>query len=1041
MRYISIFLASVLLLSLSSNSLATDQVSGDRFSGAVVLNEPGFPAADTSSPSAAQLASLFPGARFATVGKIAALLTEPSTRLLVVPYGSAFPEESWPDIFAFVQRGGNLLVLGGRPFTRSAYHDADGWKLRAYSVRFARALMIDQYQTTPGSDGLQFQANPDVALQVPHFAWARAFSPVIRLSAVDLYHRGGAAGSIDARLDALAWGIKDGRKMAAPAIVIDHLRNGFGEGRWVFLNSDLATDFYDGPAAAELVRSLATLALRGSEEFNVHPVLPLYFLGEPIQLEADWHASAPSNSPLSIKIVSFPQDQPEARSEVTGTIPAAADQAQLLPAPKTQGLYIIEAQLLEGDGANAKVRAIHHSGFWVRDPAFLRSGPRMTVNQDYLELDGQPLAVVGTTYMSREFQRLYFDRPNVYVWDQDLGQIHSAGLNMIRTGWWTGWDKLCDENGRPYERTLRTLEAYLMTARKNGLPVQFNFLAFLPDVLGGANPYLDPEAVRRQKTLISSVVERFRDVPWLAWDLINEPSISQHLWTMRPNSDPIEIEKWNEWLNQRYPDRAALAAAWNLPASAVQGTVALPEDIEFTPRGMYVGHNSLKIYDYYLFAQDVFTNWVRTMRDAIRSTGSQQLVTVGQDEGGIQDRLSPAFWGQNVDFTTNHTWWLNDNVLWDSVFAKQPGKTLLIQETGLQRELNLDETARRTPENEAALLERKFATSFIQSSGAIEWLWNTNSYMTESNETPIGAVLPDDTEKPEATLLRAYARFSKALSPHLRNPRPPSVAIVTSQAAQFSVMQQFQLEAQQKAVRALAYNDRLTAYAIAENQIAKLGTPKLTILPSAQALTEKAWRALLQYANQGGNLLITGPVDYDEHWQRVERAAQLNLDARTEPLTYHSARLQLNARTLSLSFDAQKQNWLDALHFSDGSTLKEIPYGAGKIFWTASPVELAEGTQPAADLYAYVAGRIGLAPMFELLPDVQASLSPGVLIYPTELEDSILYVIVSDAAQDAKIDLHDKITGARLSLLLPSQHAAIAVIGKREKNVVAKFGF
>jgi hypothetical protein len=580
-----------------------------------------------------------------------------------------------------------------------------------------------------------------------------------------------------------------------------------------------------------------------------------------------------------------------------------------------------------------------------------------------------------------------------------------------------------------------------MTARKNGLPVQFNFLAFLPDVLGGVNPYLDPEAVRRQKTLITSVVERFRDVPWLAWDLINEPSISQHLWTMRPNGDPIEIEKWNEWLNQRYPDRAALAVAWNLPVSAVRGTVALPEDIEFTARGMYVGHNSLKVYDYYLFAQDVFANWVQTMRDAIRSTGSQQLVTVGQDEGGIQDRLSPAFWGQNVDFTTNHSWWLNDNILWDSVFAKQPGKTLLIQETGLQRELNLDETARRTPENEAALLERKVATSFIQSSGAIEWLWNANSYMTESNETPIGAVFPDDTEKPEATLLRAFARFSKSLSPHLRNPRLPAVAIVTSQAAQFSVMQQFQLEAQQKAIRALAYNDHLTAYAIAENQIDQLGTPKLAILPSPQALTEKAWRALLQYANQGGNLLITGPLEYDEHWQHAGRAAQLNLEARAEPLTYHDARLQLNARTLLLSFDAQKQNWLDALHFSDGSTLKEIPYGTGRIFWTATPVELAEGTQPAAELYTYVAGRIGLAPMFELPPDVQASVSPGVLIYPTELDDSVLYVFVSDAAQDAKIDLRDKITGARLSLLLPSQHAAIAVIGKREKSVVAKYGF
>ena len=49
--------------------------------------------------------------------------------------------------------------------------------------------------------------------------------------------------------------------------------------------------------------------------------------------------------------------------------------------------------------------------------------------------------------------------------------------------------------------------------------------------------------------------------------------------------------------------------------------------------------------------------------------------------------------------------------------------------------------------------------------------------------------------------------------------------------------------------------------------------------------------------------------------------------------------------------------------------------------------------------------------------------------------------MVSDAAEDAKIDLRDKLTGARLSLLLPGQHAAIAVIGKREKSVVAKYGF
>ncbi len=425
------------------------------------------------------------------------------------------------------------------------------------------------------------------------------------------------------------------------------------------------------------------------------------------------------------------------------------------------------------------------------------------------------------------------------------------------------------------------------------------------------------------------------------------------------------------------------------------------------------------------------------MHDAVRKTGSQQLVTVGQDEGGIQDRLSPAYWGQFVDFTTNHSWWQNDFTLWDSVLAKQPGKAMLIQETGLQRELNLDEVARRTPENEAALLERKIASSFIQGGGAIEWLWNTNSYMTESNETPIGAVRTDGTEKPEATLLRDFAAFAKSLQPHLHNPQLPAVAIVTSQAAQFSVIANLQLEAQQKAIRALAYNDRLTPYAIAENQIAHLGSPKLAILPSPQALTDAAWHSLMSFVNGGGTLLITGPVDHDEHWRVTSRAAELKVSATTEPLTYHNAALQAGERTILLSFDQQKQNSLEALRFSDDSTLKEIRLGKGRIFWAAYPVELAEGTQAAADLYQYVASRASIAPIF----DVPPSLSPGILIYPTMFEDSILYTIISDNADDTNVDLRDKFTELRVSLRIPSQHAAMVLIGRREKKVIAKYGF
>jgi len=1004
---------------------------GQNTSPVVVFREASFPTADTAAIPGDQLSKMVPGARMASAEQLKTELANSETNLLVLPYGSAFPESAWQDIVGFLRRGGNLLAIGGRPFTRSAYKDSGGWHLRNYSVRFLRQLLIDQYQTAPGSEGLEFHANPDIPLSIPAFAWKRSFSPVIRMSAVDLYARGGSAGSIDARLDALAYATQKDRRMAAPILQVDHLQNGFNGGRWIFLPVELGADFSTRGETAGLVRMLAEHAAQGAESFTVRPSMPLYLPGEPVEAQILWNGFGKGAANLSVKIAVFPQDQPAHRAESSVTLPAT--QPTLLPSPGEKGFHIIEAQLLDGN----KARAIYRSGFWIRDLAYLRSGPKLSVNHDYFELDGHPLAVVGTTYMSSEVQRLYFEHPNAYVWDQDLAQIHSAGLNMIRSGWWTGWDKFFDENGQPYERTLRTMEAFLMTARKNNLPVQFNFFAFLPDVLAGTNPYLDPEALHKQQTLISIVAARFRDVPWLAWDLINEPSISKRLWTMRPNEDPIESAKWNEWLAKRYPDRAALAAAWNLPVAYVEGAVPLPQDIEFNSRGMYVGRNSLRAHDYMLFAQDVFADWAQTMHDTIRVTGSQQLVTVGQDEGGIMDRPSPAFYGKALDFVTNHTWWQNDSLLWDSLVAKQPGQALLIQETGLQRELTLDEAARFTVEQEGSLFERKVATSFVQSSGTIEWLWNSNSYMTEGNETPIGAVRPDGTEKPEATVLRDFAAFSKQISEHLRNPESPSIAIVTSQAAQYSAVGNMQIAAQQTAIRALAYDAHLTPYVIAENQIAKLGTPKLAILASAQSLNEDTWQALLRYVNASGNLLVTGSVGRDEHWHTIDRMNPLKLNAQVGPLWYHNASIRLGSTMVSLSFTQDRQFWAEALNFENGESFAELAYGKGKIFWTAYPIELAEGTSGTADVYRYVAQRVGLSPQFELQSPVPA----GILIYPTVLDDSVLYVFTSENTAPAQITLRDKVTGTQVSFVLPPQRAALALISKDKRAVIAKYGF
>jgi len=1000
-------------------------------SSIVIFVEAGFPSSDSAAPSPEQLKYLLPGAQFASLDEFRSSLKDPAVHLCVLPYGSAFPEVAWADIFGFLRRGGDLLVLGGRPFTRAAYYDSSGWHLREYSLRFAQQLRIDQYQATPGSNGLTFEPNPDVVLTLPSFSWKQAFSPIIRLSAVDLYHRGGSAGSIDSRLDALAWGDRDGRHLAAPALQIDHLRNGFTGGRWTFLNADLDASFYSGPEAKQIIPALADEALRGSEDFTVGPVLPLYLPDEPIELQVGDDMVPRDARGLTAHILV--KSDSSGASAYSGTVVLPHDEPVILRIPDAKGFYTVQAELLDA----GRLRAIYHSGFWIRDEAYLRSGPRLNVNQDYFELDGKPLAVVGTTYMASDVQRLYFEHPNIYVWNRDLAQIHAAGLNMIRTGWWTGWDKFCDENGKPYERTLRTLEAYLMTARKNGLPVQFNFFAFLPDVLGGANAYFDPDEVRKEQALIGGVTARFRDVPFLAWDLINEPSFSQYLWRMRPNGDAFELQQWNAWLNQHYPDRAALADAWNLPEGAPAGPLPVPTEAEFDLRGMYTGNNSLKLYDFFLFAEESFSHWVKEIRSTIRSAGANQPITVGQDEGGYIDRLSPAFFGPNVDFTTNHSWWQNDALLWDSLVAKQPGLPMLIQETGIQRELTLDEIARRRQENDAALFERKFAMSFVQGSGAIEWLWNTNSYMTEGNEVPIGALRADETEKPEAAVMRAFATFSKDLSGELRDPQKPEVAIVTSQAEQFSVLNGLQVEAQQNAVRALSYYDRVPGYVIAENQVEKLGSPKLVILPSPQSLTEKTWRTLLDYASEGGNLLVSGPVARDEHWHRLSRTAELHIDSAVGPLTIHDATISVKDKTYPLSYDLNAQSWLECLHFADGSSFKIIPHGKGRIYWAAYPLEVAESLSPAAAVYSEVLDDSGIQSPFELHNPV----SSGVLIYPIFLKGATLYIMESESAEDTGIDLTDKRTSAHLALRLPAQRAALALIRDPDGKLLAKYGF
>lgn len=1007
------------------------------FARTVVFWQSGFPSADSPAPNEAELRAAFASAGFEDAASLPVALAAADTDLLVLPYGSAWPEADWDAILKYLDHGGNLLALGGKPFTRAAYEGASGWHLRTESTAQTLELFIDGYQETPGSDGLQFMPNGDVFPQLASFGWRRAFSPVVRLSVINYDATGGATGGEDMDLATLAWGERSGHKLAAPVLELDHSAYRFVGGRWILVACEPDADFFSN---GELLVTLAELAVRKSDRFAFRPRVPLFVPGEALEFDytsSDPLAAQPTDEQLHVRVTS---EDGEARYDHIDPV----DHVMTLPesAAEGKGLHSVEATLLR-DG---KPLRTYRSGFWMRDWQYLLSGPKLTVSTDYFELNGKPLPVVGTTYMSGDVSRLYLMLPNAYVWDRDMAQIRGAGLNMIRTGLWTTWQHALAPGGQMSEPAMRAVEAFLMCARHNDLPVQFNLFAFYPGEFGGENGYLDPAALNAESLYAQSLVERFHAVPFLAWDLINEPSANKNLWRTQPDYDFFEQAAWRNWIADRYPDRAKLLHDWAEPSlgigrdlqahptamgseMAAEDPLAPPKAGAFSSDAATSGFNPLKDYDYAIFTQWVFANWVSRMRTLIRSTGSEQLITVGQDEGGVAGRVSPAFYSPQIDFTADHTWWDYDAILWASLAPKLPGKPMLIQETGEQRRLTLDDQLRFSVQIEAWQLERKIAIAFAQGAGALEWVWNVNADMANDNEITIGAVRPDGTEKPEAEVLAGYAAFVNKSPQSFTKIEPPAVTMVTSQALLYSTLGGLALDTQKHALRAMVYFDHTPLRMLPENRLAELGLPKLVFLPSAQGLTDKAWGELLDYAASGGTLLVTGPVDRDEHWQPVNRAAELGVMATVAPLAVRGSELTLpNGNTYSLGFPASVQQaatW--TMRFADGKSVEMVPHGKGRILWAADPVEFAEGYTAVAALYRWALEEAGVKPTFR---EVER-LSPAVLAFPTVLDDAEIYSFSNESLDPQTVNIVDALTGAHIHFKMQAQRGAVLLLDRK----------
>jgi len=426
----------------------------------------------------------------------------------------------------------------------------------------------------------------------------------------------------------------------------------------------------------------------------------------------------------------------------------------------------------------------------------------------------------------------------------------------------------------------------------------------------------------------------------------------------------------------------------------------------------------VRALDYNLFAQDSFTGWVRTMVTGIHGTGSTQLVNVGQDEGGVADRVLNQFYASGcVSFTTNHTYWHDDALLWDSVAAKRPGVPNIVGETGYQPVWSIDGSWRYDELTGIPILERKWALGFAAAnSGAVQWDW--------AREADFGMQRSDGSAKLWQSMMRDMGEFAEKAAPWATGLVQPQVAIVLPQSLQLSVLNANALEAQQKCVRALYQYARAEAYAVGEYQIDLLGSPKLIVLPSPRGLTRESWEAIRGKVEAGATLLVSGAFDGDPHFHPTGRQDAIGLPFETQPLTLREMPLHWPDREARLTFGEDKTTFLDRAVLPDGATWAEKPLGKGRILFSTLPLELNDNMQAIGDVYRYALQSAGVEPTYSTAVD-----DPGILICPTRYPKATLYVLTSESPSQP-VAFRDAASGMTFRGELDAGRAAMLLVAQ-----------
>ncbi|EFU39451.1 hypothetical protein PVOR_24249 [Paenibacillus vortex V453] len=994
-------------------------------------------------PSEKALEQLRGWGEVADAAAVGERLAEGGWDVLLHLHGPYFPKAVWTTIEAYLKTGGGLVHAGGVPFRRPVRELDGAWHIEREQLAYHQRMDIHDVLKVDVSrvQGLKTSAEyPILQGRGDLFGieptWGLTLHPT---KASDIPSEMGAGGPMDAVISPLLTGVdRDQRERSAPIVMLEQHKGDFAGGRWILINQQLRASFWE-TEGLDVLKDLAEYAGMGVTELWLKPNYASYEPGEEMRLTVQLQALSRTSVPASrwhFAVCVMKKDNGEivwtghARSEA-GMEQRDLQQLHLsVPVRLEAGLYRI---VCEAESESGERRCLTQA-VWGVDRPLLQAGERLECGRDYFRRGGRSVPIVGMTYMTSDVARKFLHLPNVQRWDADMAEMKRAGINLIRTGIWTGYRMIMFADGHATEDVMRAIDAFILTAKRHELEVTFTFFSFAPEAWEGVNPYLDPRSVEAQKRFIASIVGRHRGTTNVHWDLINEPSLFDPKRIFEgPVSigDRFERQAWSEWLRQRHGnDLSLLQERWNMTPGELPSFDSAP-----TPSPDDKLFNSVlqpkkwgPWLDFTLFTMDMHNRWASELIGTIRRSDPRQLVTVGQDEGICSQRPSPSFYGPVVDYTTVHSWWQNDHLAWDGIFTKTPDKPNLVQETGIMHVQRPDGVAKRTEEELRSILERKYAYAF--STGGLQWIWNINYFMDNANESNIGALRADGTQKPEADVSYDFGSFMKEASVLFDDERQlEDIVVVYPYSNDFS-SRKLAYEATTRAMRTLTFGMNVHPRGIGEYQLEDLKrySAKLIIVPSAHNFDDEAFAMLLELAREGSTVLWTGPLRTDAYWGEALHRLQAEIGETVQANVLREEMLELAGERFAVSYGERKINALAVdrpLGRLDGALEPfTVTLGKGRFIWCPLPVEMNERWEPIQALYAEALRSAAILPELEWLKGGEL---PGIYGRKLAFGQGSLYVFVSEHAASAEIEVRDPVSGTGYAFVLERERTVMSM--------------